>query len=264
MTAEKPREKILDQLRKLHAMAESAQALGNEHEAQAFAAKVQELLTAYKLSQAAIRTGETKPDEPINSTYVGWKDLGLENRRIRIAWAERLGQFVCRAYYCDFVVANYDGNIGMVIGAETDRKIATYMFVTLGRFLYDLAEREYVKAFHRAKAEGNVALARGFKAGFTAGFLQRLKERFDEEVTPKADGPLSNSLAIVAVRKNSLDKVRGWMKSNLNLRFTRGPQLSDGSGEGRSAGKAAANGLDLNRKGIERAGGAMPLLGGGR
>ena len=263
MTTEKPKEKILDQLRKLNAMAESAAELGNEHEAQAFAAKVQELLTAYKLSQADIRLGEQKPDEPINYTYLAWQDLGLEARRQRIAWTERLGQFVSDAYYCKFVVSNYGGNIGMVIGTETDRKIAVYMFVTLGRFLYDLSEREYVKAFYRAKAEGNVAGARGFKAGFTHhGFLTRLKERFDQEISPKGEQPLSNSLAIVAVRKDALAKVNEWSRAHLRLKMCAGPRLSDGSGEGRARGKAAANGLDLGRKGLEGSG--TPLLGGGR
>lgn len=46
------REKILEKLRKLQAHADSAAEIGNEAEAEAFAAKVQELLTAYKISFA--------------------------------------------------------------------------------------------------------------------------------------------------------------------------------------------------------------------
>lgn len=50
MTTE-AKEKTLDKVQKLHAHAESAKELGNE----AFAAKIQELLTAYKLSMAEVR-----------------------------------------------------------------------------------------------------------------------------------------------------------------------------------------------------------------
>lgn len=260
----KSREEILEKLRKLNARAESAAEIGNEAEAQAFAAKVQELLTAYKLSQADIRAGESKPDEPINITYVKWADLGENPRKVRVAWTERLGHFVAQAYYCDWVICGWGGHIGFFVGAETDRKIAVYMYVTLGRFLRKLVEKEYAAAWKRAEAAGDVTLCRGFKAGFTYGFLTRLKERFDDELRPKADAPLSNSLAIVAVRKNSLAKVTEWEKDNLNLRPVRGTSLNDGSGEGRARGKAAANGVNLNNKGIEGTGGRTQQIGAGR
>lgn len=251
---EKSREEILERLRKLNAMAESAADIGNEAEAQAFAAKVQELLTAYKLSQADIRTGEVKPDEPINITYVSWKDLGMEVRKVRIAWAEQLGGLVAQPYYCNFVICGWGGHIGMFVGAETDRKIAVYMFITLARFFQTLVEREYAVAWRRATSQGDVTTCRGFKAGFTYGFLSRLSQRFDEELKPKVDQPVSNSLAIVAVRKDSLAKVKQWKHEHLDTKPISSTHLSDGSGEGRARGKAAADKLDLNKKSIEHPG----------
>jgi len=253
MTAAEEREKILDKLRKLNAMAESAAELGSEHEAQAFAAKVQELLTAYKLNRADIG-GEAPKDEPINITYVSWRDLGLESRKVRVGWTERLGHFVAEAYYCDFVICGWGGHIGMLVGAETDRKVATYMYVTLGRFLQKLVEQEYAAAWKRCLAAGDVTLCRGFKAGFTYGFLTRLKERFDEEVRPKADVPLATTTAIVHVRRDSLAKVKEWQKDNMNLRPVRGTQLDDGSREGRARGKSAADAVDLQGKAFEKTG----------
>lgn len=260
MTAAEDREKILDRLRKLNAMAESAAELGNEHEAQAFAAKVQELLTAYKLSRADIGSSAAK-DEPINITYVSWSDLNLEPRRVRVGWTERLGYFVAEAYYCDFIICGWGGNIGMLVGAETDRKIAVYMYVTLGRFLQILVEKEYAAAWKRCAAAGDVTLCRGFKAGFTFGFLTRLKERFDEEIRPKADVPLSTTTAIVHVRKDSLDKVRSWMKDNLETKKIRSTQLDDGSRDGRNRGRSAADALDLNKKALDKTGKTTPKIG---
>jgi Protein of unknown function (DUF2786) len=253
----KSREEILEQLRKLNAMAESAAEIGNEHEAQAFAAKVQELLTAYKLSQADIR-GEAK--EPINMTRVNWKDLNMSDRRVRVNWTVRLGTLVAHAYYCEFIISSGYGSIGIFVGTETDRRVALYMYVTLARFLAALVEREYDVQWKRCAQLGDVTLCRGFKAGFTYGFLTRLQERFDEEVRPKVDTPLATTTAIVHVRKDALDRARAWMKDNVETSNVRVGSSDDGSKMGRERGKKAADGLDLGAKAIEKTGKRMEQI----
>jgi len=252
VTTGEEREKVLEKLRKLNAMAESAAELGSEHEAQAFAQKVQELLSAYKLSQADIAGGDRKVEEPINVTYIRWQDIGENPRKVRVAWTERLAYLVAQAYYCDFIVSGWGGNIGMLVGAETDRRIAAYMYTTLGRFLKKLVEIEYAKKWRECTALGDVTLCRGFKAGFTYGFLVRLKERFDEEVRPKT--PTSQSLAIVHVRADALKRVKEWVADNMETKPVRGTQLDDGSRDGRERGKKAADDLDLSKKAIEKTG----------
>jgi Protein of unknown function (DUF2786) len=257
--SEKSREKIIEQLRKLNAMAESAAEIGNEQEAQAFAAKVQELLTAYKLSQADVGFGPNKPaEEPINIAYITWKDLGLESRRTRVGWTERLANFIAQAYYCNFISCGWGGNIGMFVGAETDRKVAVYMFATIGRFLYNLAEKEDRKFKYQAWVDaGKPATgatpghAHGFKAGFIYGFTNRLKERFDEEINPSNSTASSNVTAIVLVRKNALDRVRSWQDDNVETHKVPGIRINDGSYDGRKQGRAAASALEINSRGLE-------------
>jgi hypothetical protein len=248
------REKMIDKIRKLQAHSDSAHTIGNEAEAQAFAAKVQELLTAYKLSQADIGSG-VEPDEPVNVTQFGWKDLGLKARNKRVAWVERLASHVGKAYYCEFVIVARYGNIGYYVGTETDRQVAIFMFITLARFLHDLANRE-ARRYHyeQWKAAGSSATgaipeeAHGFKAGFITGFIKRLWERFDDEIRPKTVQDNSKVTAIVLLRKDALSKVRDWMDENLDLKKVQVSRIDNyrtSNNAGRERGRSAADEVNL-------------------
>ena len=249
MTADK--EKILDKLRKLQAMADAAGT--TEAEAQAFAAKVQELLTAYKLSAQDIGSPGQAPDEPINSTLVTWQTLGLKERSVRVPWAERMAMFISHAYYCEFIISGsmrYDKSIGYFIGTETDRQVAVYMFVTMARFLDKLADEEMHKFWVANNVNGKLPEEmKGFKGGFMHGFIMRLKERFDDEIR----GPeTAKTMAIVHVRKGSIQKANEWFQMNVGKTHqTRGTRLNFGNPFGRAAGKRAADGVDLHAKGLD-------------
>lgn len=241
---------ILEKIRKLNAHAESAAEIGNEAEAQAFAAKVQQLLTDYKLSVADI-SGNARADEAVNITYITWQDMGLTPRHARVGWTERLATLCARTYYCEFLISTGFGRIGMLVGTETDRKVCSFMFITLGRFLTKLADREMDIYWKRVVIDAGLkSLPPGcnnFKAGFIAGFLDRLRERFDEEIRPKADlSAQAKTNAIVLVRKNALDKTRVWIKDNVKTHSVRKSHMNDGSSDGRARGRDAANDLNLH------------------
>lgn len=257
------REKILDKIRKLQAHADSAADIGNEEEAQAFAAKVQELLTAYKLSAADVGS-RPEAREPVDAAHVTWEETGLKVRRTRVGWAERLAFLCARAYYCEFVISSSRGAIGFFIGTDTDRRVCKFMFVTLARFLERLAEREYNREFYRHYVPGDsssVAHVRGFRAGFMSGFLMRLSTRFDEEVRPKADPKAqAATTAIVLVRRDAIGRVRDWMKDNFQTRSCRSTSMDGGSRAGQLAGAKAANELNLSPNPIEREGRAQGVL----
>lgn len=240
---------ILEKIRKLNAHAESAAQIGNEAEAQAFAAKVQELLTAYKLSAADIG-GRPVAEEPIDYQYVTWQDMGLKEKKVRVGWAERLAALCAKAYYCEFIISTGNGRIGMLVGAKTERDMCVFMFITLGRFLHKLADREMDAYWKRvvtdAGLKGLPPGCNNFKAGFISGFLERLRERFDEELATKSDAASQSQVsAIVLVRKNTLARVDAWVGDNLSIRSIRSAHMSYGSRDGRDAGRAAANSLNL-------------------
>lgn len=249
---------IKEKIRKLKAHMESAKKIGSEEEAQAFAAKVQELLTAYKLREADIGTG-ADPEEPINTSVLTWQEMGLKVRRSRIGWAERLAHLCAHAYYCDFVVASDRHFIGWFVGAGTDRDMCRFMFVSLGRFLENEADRQYNREFYRHYVPGvksTVRHVRGFRAGFMIGFLTRLRQRFEEEVRPKDKTPEASirTEAIVLVRRNAMARVEAWMREHFPTTPCGRTTMDGGSYEGRKAGFEAADAINLRPNPIERAG----------
>lgn len=259
------REKVLEKLRKLHAMAESAREIGSEEEAQAFASKVQQLLTSYKLSQSDLGQHREAPvEEPINIYYVKWEELGEDftGRTARAGWAEQLALIVARAYYCDFLITRtYAASF---VGAETDRKICVYMFVTIARFLHKLADREMHLFWVKNTVDGKLPdHCKGFRHGFLTGFIQRLAERFEEEIRPKENVDNSSVTAIVLVRKNSLARIKDWEHRNLQMRTGRMASVSMGNSQGRARGRQCANDLNLNQRPVS---GGKPngQLGGGQ
>lgn len=271
-TKQKSRQEIMEMVGKLHRMAESAQDIGNEEEAQAFASKVQELLTAYKLSMADISNHADKvAEEPINMEYVKWSDLNLEKKSVRVPWAEHMAVLIAKAYYCHFIIpaGHYNksvGNMAIFVGAETDRKVCVYMYITLGRFLHSLAEREMHKFWMANNVNGKLPEnCKGFRAGFIAGFIKRLGERFDEELKPKGDP--SRTMAIVHVKHDALRKASDWMKANMQLGKGRNLGNIDlGNAFGRARGKQCADEVNLNDRPIEKTGKTVAKLaaGGGR
>jgi len=169
---------IMDRIRAFHEHAESAKAIGSEAEAQAFAAKVQELLTAYKLSRADLQAGAgQKREEPIDKSYLTWRDLGLEPRKVRVGWTEQLGRLVADAYYCRFIIYGWDGNVGMLVGETTDREVAGYMFATVGRLLWSLAEVETRKFNYRAWRDAGKSTTGSIPAEHYEGLLGKTARR---------------------------------------------------------------------------------------
>ena len=64
-------EKILEKLGKIKAMADSAKEIGNEAEAQAFAAMLQNLLLKHKLDMTDVQYGVHLQEEPVEQSFVG-------------------------------------------------------------------------------------------------------------------------------------------------------------------------------------------------
>jgi len=251
------RERIIDKVRKLQAMAEGDGT--TEAEAQAFAAKVQELMTAYKLSQTDI--GTVNEDEPIGQNWVSWQHIGLPTKHTRVAWSEALGAIIGKAYYCQHVVpkGKYARQMGILagfVGTDSDREVCLYMFATIARFLVGLAERETKKFNRQAWIDGGRSTTgsrpvytHNFKAGFILGFISRLKERFMEEVNP--DMNKNNCMAIVVVRDKAQQRNREWMDQKGGFGDCRLAKMERGSMEGHTAGRAEADKLDLGAKALK-------------
>lgn len=77
---------IIEKLRKLIAMEQSARSIGSLAEAEAFASKVQELLSKHKLEMSEIELDEQEESDPIDWEEVRTDEAGFKTKRGRAAW----------------------------------------------------------------------------------------------------------------------------------------------------------------------------------
>ena len=191
-------EKIVDKIRKLKAHAESAEMIGSEAEAQAFAAAMQRLMNEHTVTMTDIEFKDYERDEPVDEwriDYSKYDDIKVKSSRI--AWIERLSSIVAKAYHCQILVTQGSSSI-ILVGRSSDCEVAEYMIVTLQRSAEKLARKEYGAYFRKCQREGNVNAARGFRTAFLQGFVMRLAARLEEE---RDQQMTSSSTALVRVDK---------------------------------------------------------------
>lgn len=240
-------EKVVEKIQKLKAHAESAQRIGSEAEAEAFASMIQQLLLKYKLSMTDVDLAEERVSDPIGAREVDWQDVRV--RRARVAWMERLADVVARAYFCRMLVHRGSSALTLV-GRKSDVDLAEFMLVTLTRAAERIAEREYVAAFRQ-----DVAGARGFKASFLRAFVERLQERFEDEVR---GAEAASDCAIVrfeGARKEVDDFIASSVKTR-RVAVVRGAR-GDANAEGWRRGRKVADGVNL-RPNVVGAGSPAP------
>lgn len=172
-------DKIIDKIRKLHAMAEGAKAIGSEQEAQAFAGMVNQMLNKHRLELTDIQFEEQRKTEPVESSEINWATHDIPTRKVRIEWIERLAKIVALAHTCDIMVLPGSSRIWLV-GSASNRAVAEYLLVTLMRAAEKIAEKEYVRFYYKCRDEGDVTRARGYRSAFLLGFIDRINQRFDE------------------------------------------------------------------------------------
>lgn len=217
-----PDEKIMDKLGKIKAHMESAQELGNEAEAQAFAAKLQEMLLKHKLEMTDIQYTQHLKEEPVEEMRVGgdyeyrgkkrfmtnYPDVEVTHRRCE--WAEDLMRVIARAHSCSFLVSKGTSAL-WIVGRKSDAAVAEYLFIVLLRAAEKMSHAEYMK-FRRAcrkEGEGNkeltaelLAQTHGFKDSWLKGFIQRLSQRFyDEQRKMEQD---TTGTALMRINKEAL------------------------------------------------------------
>ncbi len=106
-------EKIIDKIRKLHAHAQSAEKIGSEAEAQAFAQMVNQLLNKHRLELTDIQFEERRKNEPVEQAEINFREHGdtfrgkkveWKQKKVRVEWIERLAGIVARAHSCEILV----------------------------------------------------------------------------------------------------------------------------------------------------------------
>ena len=174
------RERVVDRLKKMLRHAESAKEIGSEEEAQAFAAKIQELLSLHKIELSEVEYRKLDEVDPVVHKLVDFGSAGIPIRKRRIEWQEELALIVCQAYFCKVIVIGGTSNLYFA-GRGLDLEAAEKTFLYLARVARSIAEKQYMKFFHECRKAGNVEAARGFIRSYLVGFTTRLAERYEEE-----------------------------------------------------------------------------------
>lgn len=197
------RERLLARLVKLQAKAESAQELGNVREAEAFAAKVSELLIRHKLSMTDLEFAQEYESEGVESTVVPPAAWGGRPAARRVRWVEDLAQVIAEAHGCRSLVYPGSNLVGFA-GRYTDRVVVVYLFRKLARDLTAMCETAHSEA--KARREWSPRTwRRSWRTGAVDGLYSRLAELRREAEAE------SGSNALVRLSGEAVDS---WLKDN--------------------------------------------------
>jgi hypothetical protein len=245
-------DKLLDKLGKIKRMAEGAAAIGNEAEAQAFAAMLQKLLLDHKLQMTDIEYANEMKEEPIiehrpdmtfsgrRRVYKDFPDVEIVNQRRE--WVEMLASIVANAYSCKILVTPGTSIITFV-GHKSNVAICEFLFLTMLRSA-DKMSTNAAKKFRAEQRRNNGGpgnTQKGFRESWLHGFCSRISQRLQEARAADYTG----SMALVRVNKEAL-AVNDYM-SKFKKIAAPGKGLGHFNVNGYEAGKRAAN--DINIKG---------------
>jgi hypothetical protein len=181
MTSAEPTARIVELIRKLKAHADSAEKIGNAAEAEAFAARVSSLLLKYKLEMTDVELDQQATIDPLTEEMVEFNKWGLEFKRTRIAWQERLAHVLADANFCGLLVLP-KSNVIWFVGREADRQVCIYLYATLVRAMKYQSDWDYGQAYREALRIGSdVTELRGYKASWLAGCISSIAERLGRE-----------------------------------------------------------------------------------
>jgi hypothetical protein len=198
-------DRIIDKLVKLKSHMESAKKLGSEEEAYAFAQKIQELLTDYKLDMTDVELAQIDRENPVDKELVtpdAMHQAGVRPRLRRIKWMEMMAAGVAAGHYCRFLVYGGSSLISFV-GRKTDTQIASYMYLTLCRAAEELADKAYAQRWKELSVMSDVRFARGFRKSFLTGFAQTIQKRYVERRNSKRYEVEMNSDSRAIIRLDS-------------------------------------------------------------
>lgn len=211
--------KVLDKLAKMKAHMESAQNIGSEAEAQAFAAAMQRMMLEHEISMSDIELQQRDVTEPVEEHWIDYSKYGEEPKRARVQWREQLAKIIAEAHFCRHLVHLGSSRITLV-GRKSDCEVAEYMIVTLTRLLEKMSLNEWRKEWRRLGGHESPERNReareelsGFDTAYRNSFINTLARRYIEEIK-QATTPTSNdsgSMALVRLDRKTAD-VEGYME----------------------------------------------------
>jgi hypothetical protein len=189
--------KMIDKLKKLLAHEQSARSIGNMAEAEAFAAKIQELLFAHKLTMSDIEIADEEANEPVDQECVEAEH-----------WSGVLAMGCASAAFCKILKS---GKALVFIGRASNRAGCIAMFQYLANMGASIARKEMnaykLTADYEYKVRMRPRFAATWKRSWLAGYANAIYTRLERErlvLTAQAQSA-GTSLVYVDREKQALD-----------------------------------------------------------
>lgn len=156
-------EKIIERLKKLMRLQQSAEKIGSEGEAHAAAAAISRLLTQYNLSLM-----DVNPEERKQSLQV--KESGLISFRDNYGniWKRDLLRVICEFNYCKMLIYSGETNL-VVVGTETNTSTVIYLYDLLRSAFRKLAPIRYEEF---AKGKRGAIRTEKYKRKYIVSYLK--------------------------------------------------------------------------------------------
>lgn len=210
------RQKALDKIKKLLDHAASAEKIGNEHEAAAFASAAQKMLLSHKLSMADVENlSELEAEVKIDCESYDWEAAGMKGKGKRCQWTEQLAATLAAHNGCKILVYDKSNKV-KIIGSESSRLVVAYLLDILARFAIDSMNKEYRKQYHQLKKTGDTWMLKGFRRGFMLGFVKRIDERLEEQKSKDMAETVTERGLMVLDKEEQA--VKDFMEENYNVR----------------------------------------------
>jgi hypothetical protein len=251
---------MIEKLRKLIAHEQSCRSIGNLIEAEAFAAKIQDLLTAHKLSMSEVDFQAREDGEPIDWELVDGSELNGRSNRVKVYWRVKIARVIAKINSCQ-VVNNTSsrGRSFFFVGRTSDREIAKILYIyliNLGEELGAKSTREDKKVQSlKFNVHNNIAsyaiptwaaaafrrwmkmYSESWKVGYSDAIVKRLEDRYEETLRAQTQ---TSANAIIHIKKDALaveDFLKGKTKKGRG-RLTYTDSNQDGYTRGHSTGSA--------------------------
>lgn len=201
--------RIIEKLKKLIRHEESARAIGNIAEAEAFAEKIQDLLDAHNLSFSDIDIESAQ--STINRASKGISALHQ--------WQRIFINNLAGINGCRLVLR---GSEITLVGNELDREIVFEIyryFRDLGKEFADTSLKEWKITPEYKRKRKKIYHSKLYKTSFLLGFVHTLIRRFRErhEAAKRAS---SNQTALIFIG-NKLTEADSWIEKNLKTKDTK-------------------------------------------
>lgn len=258
---------IIEKLRKLIAMEQSARSIGSLTEAEAFASKVQELLSKYKLEMSEVELDEQEESDPIDWEEVHTDEAGFKTKRGRTGWQLRIAAGLAVANNVRLVTTRT--NAVHFAGRGSDREICKILFIYLLELAKEMAatatknyRKEKIRETQNLYGGMDISPAmvsrftREYKASWYSGFGLAVEKRFMDK-HKEMMAQYAQSVAVVHINKDK-EAINEFLQGRIQL--GRRIRESIRNRAGYEAGRASGESVNLTSNRLQSATGRSARL----